>query len=356
MAAIMKHMAANFSKLDKFEGMDFSRWQKHMHFFLLSINVVYVLSTPILNNGDDVTMEQMRKRSKWKNDDYVCKSLILNGQLFFVIEPNESVLINSIIESRDAIFDENRFSSIHRPSQRSLINGTNDDEVLADLPPGCKWIFKRKLKVDGTIEKFKDRLVIQCFRQKSKINYFDTYAPVAHINTIRLLIALTSIHNLIIHQIDVKTTFLNGEMDEKAPKKWHQQFDEVDLTKEFLSSRFSMKDMGEADVFLVSTPMDTSEKMRPNNGQAVSQLEYSRVSGCLMYVMTCTKPDIPFIVAYKKQSCITSSTMKSEFVALTATGKEVEWLKNLLLEILLWSKLITPISIHCDSVVTLAKA
>ncbi|GJT17168.1 hypothetical protein Tco_0875874 [Tanacetum coccineum] len=78
MAAIMKHMAANFSKLDKFEGMDFSRWQKHMHFFLLSINVVYVLSTPILNNGDDVTMEQMRKRSKWKNDDYVCKSLILN--------------------------------------------------------------------------------------------------------------------------------------------------------------------------------------------------------------------------------------------------------------------------------------
>ncbi|GJR04729.1 retrovirus-related pol polyprotein from transposon TNT 1-94 [Tanacetum coccineum] len=61
--------------------------------------------------------------------------------------------------------------------------------------------------------------------------------------------------------------------------------------------RFSMKDMGEADVILVSTPMDTSEKLRPNNGQAVSQLEYSMVIGCLMYAMTCTRPDIAFAVS-----------------------------------------------------------
>ncbi|GJT82001.1 hypothetical protein Tco_1056343 [Tanacetum coccineum] len=47
MAATMKHMAANFSKLDNFEGMDFRRWQKKMHFFLTSMSVVYVLRTPI---------------------------------------------------------------------------------------------------------------------------------------------------------------------------------------------------------------------------------------------------------------------------------------------------------------------
>ncbi|GKA14698.1 zinc finger, CCHC-type containing protein [Tanacetum coccineum] len=45
---------------------------------------------------------------------------------FYVIEPNESISINSIIESKDAIFDENRFSSVSRPSQRSLINRTED--------------------------------------------------------------------------------------------------------------------------------------------------------------------------------------------------------------------------------------
>nr|GEW56101.1 zinc finger, CCHC-type [Tanacetum cinerariifolium] len=127
---------------------------------------------------------------------------------FYVIEPNEYVSINSIIESRDVIFDENRFSSVPRPSQWSLINGTEDTSglvvpekvtkedvafykeainnemdsimdnntwVLADRPSdckplGCEWVFKRKLKIDGTIEKFKARLVIQGFTQNPRID------------------------------------------------------------------------------------------------------------------------------------------------------------------------------------------
>ncbi|GJR78682.1 zinc finger, CCHC-type containing protein [Tanacetum coccineum] len=321
---------------------------------------------------------------------------------FYDIEPNESVSINSIIESRDAIFDENRFSSVSRPSL-SIPKGTKDiggsvileendpktfdeamksqdvsfwkeainDEmdsimgnntwVLVDLPPGCKplgckWIFKRKLKVDETIKKFKARLVIQGFKQKSGIDYFDTYAPVARISTIRLLIAISSIHNLIIHQMDVKTAFLNGDLDEEVLYEGH----------------------GEADIILVSTPMDTSEMLMPNNGQAVSQLDYSRVIGCLMYAMTCTRPDIAFAMGklsrltytgypsvldgYTDASWISntednSSTSRWVFLlALAAAGKEAKWLKNLLLEILLWSKPIAPISIRYDNAATLAKA
>ncbi|GJX24143.1 retrovirus-related pol polyprotein from transposon TNT 1-94 [Tanacetum coccineum] len=111
-------------------------------------------------------------------------------------------------------------------------------------------------------------------------------------------------------------------------------------------------------------------------GEAVSQLEYSRVIGCLMYAMTCTRPAIAFAVgklsrytsnpgtqhwqaiqrASKKQTCITGSTIESEFVALAAAGKEAEWLKNLLFEIPLWVKPIAPISIRYDSAATLAKA
>ncbi|GKC94044.1 hypothetical protein Tco_1159486, partial [Tanacetum coccineum] len=53
---------------------------------------------------------------------------------------------------------------------------------------------------------------------------------------------------------------------------------------------------------------------------------------------------------------ITDSTMEVKFVALAAAGKEAEWLRNLIYEILLWPKLISPISIHCDSTDTLAKA
>ncbi|GJR29049.1 zinc finger, CCHC-type containing protein [Tanacetum coccineum] len=75
------------------------------------------------------------------------------------------------------------------------------------------------MKVDGTIDKLKARLVIQGFRQKEGIDYFDTYAPVARITTTRLLLALAAIHNLVIYQIDVKTAFLNGGLEEKVYMK-----------------------------------------------------------------------------------------------------------------------------------------
>ncbi|GJV34510.1 hypothetical protein Tco_1394910 [Tanacetum coccineum] len=65
--AAMKHMASNFAKRDNFKGVDFRRWQKKMH-LLSSMSVVYVLTTPILEDGDDnPTMEQVRKRAKWDN-------------------------------------------------------------------------------------------------------------------------------------------------------------------------------------------------------------------------------------------------------------------------------------------------
>nr|GEX61645.1 zinc finger, CCHC-type [Tanacetum cinerariifolium] len=97
----------------------------------------------------------------------------------------------------------------------------NNTWILSDLPLGCKylgckWILKKKMKVDGTVDKFKARLVIQGFRQKEGIDYFDAYAPVARISIIRLLTALAATYNLVIHQMDVKITFLHGGLKEEV--------------------------------------------------------------------------------------------------------------------------------------------
>ncbi|GJY97276.1 zinc finger, CCHC-type containing protein [Tanacetum coccineum] len=240
------------------------------------------------------------------------------------------------------------------------------------------------------------------FRQKSGIDYFDTYAPVVRISTIRLMIAMASIHNLIIHLMDVKKTFLNGELEyevyvnqpqgfimpgneskvcklikslyglKQAPKQCHQKFDEAVLSNCYL--------INQADTCVYSN-FDKSSKgviifLYVDDmlifGTDQVQVDMTKVIGCLMYAMTCTSPDIAFVVgklstytsnpgtqhwqASKKQTCITGLTMEYEFVALAAAGKKAEWLRNLIFEIPLWSKPIAPISILCNSVATLAKA
>ena len=70
--------------------------------------------------------------------------------------------------------------------------------VLVDLPDGskpigCKWVFNKKMLVNGSVDKFKARLVVKGFAQKEDIDYFDTYSPVARISIIRLLIAMAAI-------------------------------------------------------------------------------------------------------------------------------------------------------------------
>nr|GEX00934.1 zinc finger, CCHC-type [Tanacetum cinerariifolium] len=227
---------------------------------------------------------------------------------FYVIELDVSVAINSIIESRDDIFDEHRFSSVLRPSQRSLKDGIKD--------------------FGGSV-----------------------------------------VSEKVIEEMDVKTAFLNRELEEEVymnqPLGFIMPGNENKVCKliksfsggpykEIFVIKVLYEGHGEADVILgirikhesnVSTPLNTYEKLMPNKGPGVSQLEYYRVIGCLIYSMTYTMSDIAFVVG-----------KLSRYTSNPAAGKEAEWLKKLLLEIPLWVKPISPISIRYDSVATLAKA
>ena len=100
---------------------------------------------------------------------------------------------------------------------------------LVDLPPGSKplgykWIFKRKMKTDGTIDKYKARLVIKGYKQKVGLDYFDNYSPVTRITSIRMVLAIAALRNLEIHQMDVKIAFLNGVLDEEIYMEQHEGF------------------------------------------------------------------------------------------------------------------------------------
>ncbi|GKD60937.1 retrovirus-related pol polyprotein from transposon TNT 1-94, partial [Tanacetum coccineum] len=321
---------------------------------------------------------------------------------------------------------------------------------LVDLPSGCKplgykWIFKKKMKSNGTIDKYKARLVIKGFRQCEGLDYFDTYSPVTRITSIRMILAIAALRNLEVHQMNMKTAFLNRDLKEEiymnqpegfiapgqegkvcrlvkslyglkqALKQWHQKFDHAMLesgfkinkcdkcvyvkdissgyvilclyvddmlivgsndkmiksTKDMLKLKFDMKDMGLANVILgikiiqtqnglvlsqvhyvdkilnthnardsglARTPIDTSLHLSKNRGVGVAQLEYSRIIGMLMYLMTSTRLDL----AYASR--------------LWTALEEAEWLRQFVEDIPRWPKPVTFISIHCDSQSAIGRA
>jgi hypothetical protein len=91
---------------------------------------------------------------------------------------------------------------------------------LTELPPDrqpitCKWIFKIKHKADGSIERYKARLVVRGFSQKEGVDFNETFAPVIRFESVRVLLAIATEFNLEIDQCDVKTAFLNGDLTEE---------------------------------------------------------------------------------------------------------------------------------------------
>lgn len=146
-------------------------------------------------------------------EDFDANLLNDNIVSLFLLE-EDPLTYAEVISSIDASFWQDAIKS---EIESILFNQTWE---LCDLPKGSKlvgskWIFRKKLRPDGSIDKFKAMLVIKGFTQKKGVDFFDTFSPVIKIGTIRTLMALAAIHDLIVHQIDVKTAFLNGDLEEE---------------------------------------------------------------------------------------------------------------------------------------------
>jgi hypothetical protein len=93
----------------------------------------------------------------------------------------------------------------------------NDVWELVELPKdrkaiGSKWVFKLKTDSNGSVERHKARLVAQGFSQKHGQDYDETFSPVVRFESLRTVIALAVQNDLQLHQMDVTTAFLNGEL------------------------------------------------------------------------------------------------------------------------------------------------
>ncbi|GJQ95173.1 retrovirus-related pol polyprotein from transposon TNT 1-94 [Tanacetum coccineum] len=258
------------------------------------------------------------------------------------------------------------------------------------------------MKADGTIDKYKSRLVIKGFRQREGLNYFDTYSPITRINSNRMILAIAALQNLEVHQMDVKTAFLNGDLEEEIY---------MNQPEGFIAPGQEGKDMGLADVILrikiirtqnglvlsqahyvnkilnthnagdssqARTPIDTSTRLdlaypisrlsrytsNPSYAhwkaitRVLSYLRYSRDYGLHYDRHPVVIEGYRAAISWKssKQTVIAKSMMESEFIALDKCGEEAEWLRQFVEDIPRWPKPVTAISIHCDSKSAMGRA
>ncbi|KAL0394994.1 UNVERIFIED_CONTAM: Retrovirus-related Pol polyprotein from transposon TNT 1-94 [Sesamum latifolium] len=260
--------------------------------------------------------------------------------------------------------------------------GSNQVWTMVDPPKGVrpvqyKSIYKRKVGTDGEVTAFKARLVAKGYTQRPGVDFEEIYSPVAIAKSIQILLVIAAWYGYETWQMDVKTAFLNGFIEEEifmdqpegftavgeeqkvcslqrsiyglkqAFRSWNTHFDEVirgyDFIKNdydpcdikaWLSTRFSMKDMGEASYILgIKIYRDSSRKML-----GLTQSSYiEKLNGG---VVACKS---------SKQDTTADSTTEAEYIAASEAAKEAIWMKNYIQELDVVPSIAEPVVIFCDN-------
>ncbi|CAJ2638092.1 unnamed protein product [Trifolium pratense] len=202
---------------------------------------------------------------------------------YCVVEPEnfdeaikEDVWRNAMQEEIDAIEKNKTWQLVEKP---------NDKEAI-----GVKWVYKLKHNPDGSIQRAKARLVVKGYAQQPGIDYSETFAPVARLDTVRTIIALAAQKGWNLYQLDVKSAFLNEELKEEvyvqqpqgfvskgqeekvyrlkkalyglkqAPRAWYSEIDSYFVQQGFQRSQSEptlyVKHQGKDDILLVALYVD----------------------------------------------------------------------------------------------------
>ncbi|XP_020976986.1 uncharacterized protein LOC110271126, partial [Arachis ipaensis] len=139
--------------------------------------------------------------------DYHCFSTILHQH-----EPKTFREASSNPNWQQAMQEE--LQALEKSHTWDLVDPPCDQEVV-----GSRWVYKIKTRSDGSIDRYKARLVAQGCTQEYGIDYEETFAPVARLTSVRALLAIAAVKKWSLSQMDVKNAFLNGDLKKKVYMK-----------------------------------------------------------------------------------------------------------------------------------------
>ncbi|GKB11496.1 ribonuclease H-like domain-containing protein [Tanacetum coccineum] len=270
-----------------------------------------------ISNDDERVANDLNKDKSDSSSSSVFGSNI-NTANFPVDYGNDVDSSNDLVSTKNekvATLEENAFSegnldqnpsssqgvqNVRRSSRQSVFLRNYNDFVVeskvkyglekyVELPEErkaikSKWIYKIKFKSSGEIDSYKARLVAQDFGQKEGIDYEETFSPVVKMVTIRCLLNIVVCMSWPVFQLDVNNTFLYGDLKEavymKPPEGYFLliiSISEIEKFKEFLKSKFMIKDLDKLKYFLRIEVVDTDKGICLNQRKYVLDLlfEYS---------------------------------------------------------------------------------
>ncbi|XP_061348292.1 uncharacterized protein LOC133293706 [Gastrolobium bilobum] len=237
----------------------------------------------------------------------------------------------------DALDDPNWKEAMNVEMKALQKNSTWDLVPLptGKKPIGCKWVFTVKLKADGSLDRYKARLVAKGYAQKYGVDYQDTFAPVAKLNTICIMISITANRDWPLKQFDVKNAFLNGDLEEEVymeipPGTKHANLKGNELLERHLANEFEMKDLG-------------SLKFMHNP----SEDHMAAVYRILRYLKGCPGKGNLVTWKSKKQKVVARSSAEAEFRGMAHGVCELLWIKSILQDLGICYN--QPMELHCDN-------
>lgn len=176
-------------------------------------------------NADEVKEERPRTRREVKRPAWMASNDFI---LALASSTNVSSDPTSFQEALDSECKQNWLEAMREEMEALAENETWE---LVSLPKDAKlisnrWVFKTKLKEDGSVDRFRARLVARGFTQEAGVDYGETFSPVARYDTVRIVLAVAAVEKLLLAQFDVKTAFLYGLLQEEVYMNQPEGFDD----------------------------------------------------------------------------------------------------------------------------------